>query len=132
MNVVIAANGPTLDSPVAKRFGHAPYYLYVDSETGQVQAIRNEEPHDDTHAIIPQLVGQKAEVFVTGNIGPHAFKLIRSLDRQVALARNMPAGQALDKLQKEELEILSAPTLKHSIHEHDHRHNDDDHHHHHH
>ena len=120
MKVVIAANGPTLDSPVAKRFGHAPYYLYVDSETGQAQAISNTDPHDETHAIIPQLVGQGAEVFVTGNIGPHAFKLIRSLKRQVALARQMSAGQALDRLQRDELEILSAPTLKRSIHEHDH------------
>ena len=120
MKVVIAANGPTLDSPVAKRFGHAPYYLYVDSETGQAQAINNTDPHDETHAIIPQLVGQGAEVFVTGNIGPHAFKLIRSLKRQVALARQMSAGQALDRLQRDELEILSAPTLKRSIHEHDH------------
>jgi predicted Fe-Mo cluster-binding NifX family protein len=120
MKVLIAANGPTLDSPVAKRFGHAPYYLYVDSETEQAQAINNTDPHDETHAIIPQLVGQGAEVFVTGNIGPHAFKLIRSLNRQVALARKMSAGQALDKLQRGELEILSASTLKRSIHEHDH------------
>jgi predicted Fe-Mo cluster-binding NifX family protein len=120
MKVVIAANGPTLDGPVAKRFGHAPYYLYVDSEIGQAQAINNTDSHDETHAIIPQLVGQGAEVFVTGNIGPHAFKLIRSLNRQVALARNMSASEALDRLQRDELEVLSAPTLKRSIHEHDH------------
>jgi predicted Fe-Mo cluster-binding NifX family protein len=120
MKVLIAANGPTLDSSVAKRFGHAPYYLYVDSETGQAQAISNTDPHDETHAIIPQLVGQGVEVFVTGNIGPHAFKLIRSFKRQVALARRMSAGQALAKLQRGELELLSAPTLKRSVHNHTH------------
>lgn len=117
MKVLIAANGPTLDSPVAKRFGHAPYYLVVDSATRELQVIENREQDDDTHAIIPHLAGQGAEVFVTGNIGPHAFQLIQSLQRQVALARRMPAGEALDKLQRGELELLNAPTVKHSQHD---------------
>ncbi len=128
MNIVIAANGPTLDSLVAKRFGHAPYYLLVNTATMQVQVIANEEhhhnetdhhgQHDEAHAIIPQLVGQGAELFITGNIGPHAFELVQSLKRQVALARRLSAGEALVRLQRGELEILSAPTLKRSIHNH--------------
>jgi predicted Fe-Mo cluster-binding NifX family protein len=127
VNVVIAATGPTLDSPVAKRFGHAPYYLIVNTATMQVQAIENNDSHDEagnhgqhdeSHAIIPQLVGQGAELFVTGNIGPHAFEIIQSLKRQVALARGLSASEALARLQRGELEILSAPTLKRSVHNH--------------
>ncbi|NJN97388.1 MAG: dinitrogenase iron-molybdenum cofactor biosynthesis protein [Anaerolineales bacterium] len=117
MKVVIAAAGPTLDSLVAQRFGHAPYYLLVDVVTRELHVIENHEDDDETHAIIPQLAGQGAEVFVTGNIGPHAFQLIQSLQGQVALARRMPAGEALDKLQRGELELLSAPTVKHSRHD---------------
>lgn len=120
MKVIIAANGPTLDSSVAKRFGHAPYYLLVDTATMQVQAIDNSDHDDETHAIIPEMIGQGVEVFITGNIGPSAFKIVRSLHRQVALARQMPAGEALDRLNRGELEILSAPTLKHSVHDHTH------------
>jgi predicted Fe-Mo cluster-binding NifX family protein len=117
MKIVIAAAGPTLDSPVAKRFGHAPYYLLVDSATREIQVIENQEHDDETHAIIPQLAGQGAVVFITGNIGPHAFQLVHSLQRQVALARHMAAGEALDKLQRGELELLNAPTVKHSQHD---------------
>lgn len=117
MKVVIAANGPTLDSSVAKRFGHAPYYLLVDSATLELQVIENREHDDETHVIIPHMTEQGAEVFVTGNIGPHAFQLVRSLHRQVALARHMPAREALDKLQRGELEWLNAPTVKHSRHD---------------
>ncbi len=127
MKVVIAANGPTLDSPVAKRFGHAPYYLMVNTATLQLQVIDNNDhhdeadnhgQHDESHAIVPQLVGQGVELFITGNIGPHAFELIHSLDRRVALARGMSASEALARLQRGELEILSAPTLKRSVHNH--------------
>lgn len=117
MKIAIAAAGPTLNSPVAQRFGHAPYYLLVDSATLEIQVIENREHDDETHAIIPQLVGQGAEVFITGNIGPHAFQLIESLRRQVALARHMPAWEALAKLQWGELEWLSAPTVKQSRHD---------------
>jgi predicted Fe-Mo cluster-binding NifX family protein len=129
VQVVIAANGPTLDSAVAKRFGHAPYYLMVNTATMQVQVIANYDhrdetdhhgQHDESHAIIPQLVGQGAELFITGNIGPHAFELVQSLNRQVAVARKMSAGEALARLQRGELEILSAPTVKQSIHNHTH------------
>ena len=120
MNVLIAADGTTLDSAVAKRFGHAPYYLYVDADTGQVQVIENTDHDDETHAIISQMAQQGADVFITGNIGPHAFELVKSLERQVALARNMSAAEALEKLQKDELEILQAPTVKQSFHDHAH------------
>jgi predicted Fe-Mo cluster-binding NifX family protein len=132
VKVLIAATGATLDSAVAKRFGHAPYYLYVDATTMEIQAIDNSEHHDETHAIIPRMVDLGVEVFITGNIGPQAFRLARSLKRQVALARQMSASEALDKLQRGELKILEAPTLKHSIHDHAHHHHDHDHHHHHH
>ena len=120
MKIVIAADGPTLASAVAKRFVHAPYYLLVDSATRQLVVIDNDGQDDDTHAIIPAMVEQGAELFITGNIGPHAFELVRSSGRRVALARQMAAGEALAKLARSELEFLSAPTVKRSRHDHTH------------
>jgi predicted Fe-Mo cluster-binding NifX family protein len=121
MKVLIAAQGITLDSPVAKRFGHAPYYLNVDLDSMQIQVIDNaEHHHDETHAIIPQMAENGVKVFITGNIGPHAFELTNSLNLQVALAREMSSQEALEKLQRGELEILTQPTLKRSVHNHTH------------
>ena len=120
MKALIAADGPTLDSIVAKRFGHAPYYLYVDVDTKQVQVIENTNHDDETHAMISQMAQQGVDVFITGNIGPHAFELVKSLDQRVALARKMSAAEALEKLQKDELEILQAPTVNQSFRDHRH------------
>ncbi len=120
MKVVIAAQGTSLDSPVAKRFGHAPYYLQVDLDSEQVQAIDNTENHDETHAIIPAMAQAGIQVFITGNIGPHAFRLIDTLGQKVALARNVTARAALEKLQRGDLKILTGPTLKRSVHDHSH------------
>jgi predicted Fe-Mo cluster-binding NifX family protein len=121
VKVVIAADGPHLEDTVAKRFGHALHYLLTDlNHPESLQVIDQNEPDDESHAIIPQLVSQGAEIFITGNIGPHAFELIQSLQGRVALARRMTAAQALDKLQRGELEILTAPTVSRSMHQHPH------------
>jgi predicted Fe-Mo cluster-binding NifX family protein len=120
MKVLIAAQRTTLDSPVAKRFGHAPYYLIVDLDSMQVQVIDNTEHHDGTHAIIPQMAKNEVKVFITGNIGPHAFELANSFNQWVVLARKMSAREALAKLLRGEPEILAEPTLKRSVHDHTH------------
>lgn len=121
MKALIATQGPTLDSAVAKRFGHAPYYLLVDLETQQVEVVDHSN-HDDTHSIIPQAAKCGVKMFITGNIGPNAFALARSLNLQVDLARRMSANEALRKLQLGKLEMLSGLTLKHSVHDHEHAH----------
>jgi predicted Fe-Mo cluster-binding NifX family protein len=119
MKILVAVQGTTLDSPVAKRFGHAPYYLTVDLSSMQTQVIDNaQHDHDETHAIIPQMAEKGVKLFITGNIGPHAFELASSLNVQVAVARNMSARAALEKLRRGELQILTEPTLKRSIHDH--------------
>ncbi len=121
MKVLIATRENNLDSPVSKRFGHAPYYLIVDPDTMQVNVVDNRNPDEEhDHAIIPQAAKAGVKVFITGNIGPQAYQLVESLNLQVALARKMSGKDALEKLRRGELKILAAPTLKHSIHDHKH------------
>lgn len=71
--------------------------------------------------IIPQAAKNGVKIFITRNIGPHAYELIRSLNLQVALARKMSANEALGKLEGGELRFLDASTLKRSIHERTHQ-----------
>jgi predicted Fe-Mo cluster-binding NifX family protein len=118
MKVLVAASGAGRESAVARRFGHAPYYLCVDPATDGMDVIENREDPDRSHAMIPGLVARGVDVFITGNIGPHAFEMIRSLGARVAMARKMSVDQALTKLQKGELTFLDKPTLAHSVHEH--------------
>jgi predicted Fe-Mo cluster-binding NifX family protein len=96
MKILVAAQGPTLDDQVAKRFGHAPFYLILDSDTLEVQVLRN-TGHDDNHAIIPRAARKGLAVAITGNIGPQAFELSGSCQIQVALARKLSAKEAVKK-----------------------------------
>lgn len=118
MKVVLAADGNSLESNIAKRFGHADYYLIVDTESLSFEAVEN-PGHSDNHAIIQKIAERGVDMFIVGNIGPHAFEIINSLGLKVGLLRKSTAREAIDKLLSNDLEMLNGPTLKRSISHHD-------------
>jgi len=42
MKIVVTASGPDLDSPVDPRFGRCQYFIFVDPDSLQFEAIENE------------------------------------------------------------------------------------------
>lgn len=118
MKIALGCDGNTLDSPIAKRFGHAEYYILYDVENGSFDAVKNS--HDDegehhSHDNLLTLVDDGAEAFVVGNIGPHAWGTLKQRNVDIYLARKMTAKEAIDKFNKGELEKLTEPTAKKSI-----------------
>ncbi len=114
MLVVIGSDGNTLESKVAKRFGHANYFIQYDTNTKNYEAFENStEGHN--HENLRVFLDRGVEVFIVGNIGPHAFEMINTPKSKVYLARKMSVSEAIEKLQKNNLEHLTEPTVKHSI-----------------
>lgn len=118
MKILIAADGNTLDSRLSKRFGKAQWYLIVDDESLDVKAAQNVGPRDH-HDIVPKAAAEGVETVITGNIGPRSYELMSSNNLKVALARNISAREALERLKKNDLRMLDAPTLKQSVEEHE-------------
>jgi len=117
MKIFIGTDTAELNGMVAKRFGHTAFYLIYDTESKTYEAISNTE-HDEKHSILAEVIKKGVEVFIVGNIGPHAFSLLKRGDIKVYLARKMTAAEALSKLANEELELLTEPTVKKSMHHH--------------
>ncbi|MHB8871494.1 MAG: NifB/NifX family molybdenum-iron cluster-binding protein [Candidatus Doudnabacteria bacterium] len=118
MLLLLGSDGNNLQSPVAKRFGHASYYLIYDTETIKLESIANtDEGHN--HENLQQFIDRGVEAFIVGNIGPHAFVAINTQRSKVYLARKMSVQEAIEKYLKGELQQLKEPTAKKSIsHEH--------------
>ena len=75
MKICITAKGATPDAKVEERFGRAPYFILMDSETGSFEAVAN-----------PYAEG-------AGGVGPKAAQLI--IDRKAgALISGMLGGNA--------------------------------------
>lgn len=114
MLVVIGSDGDTLESKVAKRFGHANYFVRYDTNTKSLESFKNlTEGHN--HENLQEFLDMGVEAFIVGNIGPHAFQIINTPKSYVFLARKMSLSEAIEKLQQNSLEHLTEPTVKHSI-----------------
>ena len=75
MIVCITAQGATPESKVEERFGRAPYFILMDSETGSFEAVAN--PYADG----------------AGGVGPKAAQLILDM-KAGALISGLLGGNA--------------------------------------
>lgn len=81
MKLIVISEGESLDSYVADDFGHAPYFLLVDSETMDYHVIVNEYKDSEQGAgfavakAIVSLGG--VDAVITGGIGMHGMKILQ-------------------------------------------------------
>ncbi|MGK9476491.1 NifB/NifX family molybdenum-iron cluster-binding protein [Melioribacter sp. OK-6-Me] len=114
MLILLGADGNNLDSQIAKRFGHANYFILYNTDTKTSEAFENvDEGHK--HENLQEFLDKGVEAFIVGNIGPHAFEIINTPKSKVYLARKMSVQDAIEKFLKGELQQLTEPTAKRSI-----------------
>ncbi len=117
MKILFVTDEPTLESKIAKRFGHAKYYLIYDLEKNTFEAMEN-PGHGEKHEVLYDLAEKGVKTFIVGNIGPGAYETAQEIGAEIYLARLMKAKDALEKFKNGELEKLEKPTLKRSIEHH--------------
>ncbi len=125
MLILLGSDGNNLESPIAKRFGHANYFILFDTEKKSFEAIKNiDEGHN--HDNLRVFLDKGVEAFIVGNIGPHAFEIMSTPKSKIYLGRKILVREAIENFIKGELLQLSEPTVKKSIehghHSHRHRH----------
>jgi predicted Fe-Mo cluster-binding NifX family protein len=117
MKLLIASDGKDLKSTISKRFGHAAYFLKVDTDSKEIVVIEN-SPFTRRHEVIPAMAKEGVDTIIAAHIGPHAFALLAANGMRAVLARHVTVGEAIEKCVRGELKILDGPTLQHSIEEH--------------
>ena len=86
MRIAISATGPTLDAEVEPRFGRCPYFVIVDPDTMQFEAMENSNAMQAGGAGIStgQMIASKeVQVVLTGNCGPNAYQVLSAAGIQV-------------------------------------------------
>lgn len=79
MRIVVISEGETLDSYVAEDFGHAPFFLVVDSDTMDYHIIENEfadSPEGAGVAVAKAITTLNADAVITGGIGMHGLDIL--------------------------------------------------------
>jgi predicted Fe-Mo cluster-binding NifX family protein len=88
MKIAISASGPDLTSAVDPRFGRCPYFLFVDPDSMDFEAIENPNISSASGVGIQsaQLVAEKgAQAVLTGSCGPNAFQTLQAAGVEVII-----------------------------------------------
>jgi predicted Fe-Mo cluster-binding NifX family protein len=81
MKVAISAEGTTLGAPVSRRFGICPYFIIVDLDTGEWEAVRNPGSSGERGAgvqAIVLMISKGVDAVVTGYSSPTTRRHLES------------------------------------------------------
>jgi predicted Fe-Mo cluster-binding NifX family protein len=99
MKVAITATGLTLDADIDPRFGRCQYFIIVDPETMQSEALENSGAMAGGGAGVStaQMIASKGvEAVLTGNCGPNAYQVLSAAGIKVITG---VAGKVQDAIQ---------------------------------
>ena len=99
MKVAVSASGADLEAAVDPRFGRCAYYVVVDTDSMEFEAVENAAAGQSSGAGIAaaQLVSQTgAQAVISGNIGPNAFQALSAGGLEVYTGASGSVRQAVE------------------------------------
>jgi len=112
---VSAAAADSLDAPIDPRFGRCPYFVIVDSETMQFEAIQNMASGGMSGAGIQAaqtIASRDVKVLITGNVGPNAFQALSAAGIKIVTGAFGTVREVVEKYKKGELRETGSPTVE--------------------
>ena len=114
MKIAVSASGPELSGPVDPRFGRCTFFLFIDPETMQYEAIENPNITSSSGAGIQsaQLVSERgANVLLTGSCGPNAFQTLQAAGVKVVVGVMGTIQDAVQQFKSGKLQPTTQPNV---------------------
>lgn len=114
MIIAVSASHPDLSSLVDPRFGRCPYFLFVDSETMEFEAVENPNVEASGGAGIQsaQLIANKgADVVLTGSCKPNAFQTLQAAEIKVIVGVTGTVKEAIQQFKSGRFQSISQPNV---------------------
>ncbi len=81
MRLCITSTGTEIRAKVDARFGRAPYFLIIDTDTGAVEVVENSSAAQGQGAGIgaaTQILDKRVDGILTGRVGPNALRVFQT------------------------------------------------------
>jgi predicted Fe-Mo cluster-binding NifX family protein len=114
MKICVTATANSLDAQIDPRFGRCSYFVIVDSETMQFEAVPNMAAAASGGAGIQAaqtIAKEGVKLLITGNVGPKAFQALAAAGIEIATGAFGPVREAVEKYKRGELSKTGAPTV---------------------
>ena len=114
MKICVTSQGDNLESLVDPRFGRCQYFIIVDPDTLEFEAVRNPSVSVGGGAGIQagQLMTNKGvEVVLTGNVGPNAFATLQAAGVGIITGISGKVCEAVENYKKGKHQSTGGPTV---------------------
>jgi predicted Fe-Mo cluster-binding NifX family protein len=115
MKICVTSAGGSLDDTIDPKFGRCQYFILVDTESMQFEAIQNPAVSAGGGAGITagQLVANKeAKVVLTGNVGPNVFDTLHAAGLKIVVGlSNITVKKAVEKFKSGQYQYVGSPSV---------------------
>jgi len=115
MRICVTAVSDSLEAQADPRFGRCPYFVIVESETMEFEAVPNIASGSMSGAGIQaaQMIASKEiKVLITGNVGPNAFQALSAAGIRVVIGASGKVREVIEKFKSGELKETNSPTVR--------------------
>jgi len=114
MRIAISSSGPDLDAEVDPRFGRCQYFIFVDPETLEFEAVPNSNIGSSGGAGISSaqaVAGKGVEAVLTGNCGPNAYQTLSAAGIRVITGVAGSVRSAIDLYRQGQWRAATEPSV---------------------
>ncbi|MEA3355738.1 MAG: NifB/NifX family molybdenum-iron cluster-binding protein [Candidatus Bipolaricaulota bacterium] len=111
MKICITASGQGLASSVNPSFGRAPYFLFVDPQSEEVETVENVPGAHGAGVQAAQTVAnRKVAAVLTGSIGPNAHRGLQAAGIEIYTGAKGTVKDAIADYRAGRLSHMQGPT----------------------
>lgn len=114
MKIAITSTGDNLDSQMDPRFGRCQYFVIVDPDTMDFEAMPNESAMASGGAGIQAaqtIINVGINAVITGNVGPNAFEVLSASGIETMTGASGTVRQALELYKSGSLQSVAGATV---------------------
>ena len=115
MKIAVTAVGSSMDAQVEPRFGRAAYYIIVNTDTMEYEAIENPNVASGGGAGIQSaqlIAGRDVKFVLTGNCGPNAFNVFGTAGVQIIVGVTGTVLQAVEQFKSGAFSATTQPNVE--------------------
>jgi predicted Fe-Mo cluster-binding NifX family protein len=110
MKIAITSSGSDLKSEVDPRFGRCAYFILVETDTDEFEAVENTGAQGMGGVGIQSgqiMADREVKTVLTGSCGPNAFQTLQAAGIKVITGATGTVQEAIDKFKSGELKAIS-------------------------
>jgi predicted Fe-Mo cluster-binding NifX family protein len=116
MKIAVTATDDELISDMDPRFGRAKYFILVDPQTLEYEAVENKQnlhlPQGAGIQAAKTIVDHRADVLISGNCGPKAFNVLNAAGIKIVTGAKGRVIDAITQYKNGQLEVADGANVE--------------------